>query len=102
MLTLADIPAAFAAARAEVDAAAPDASTRPPGRCRYCDDSRLITAELQAHARCIVPLAFQRAVYQLWRGSWAATQKCIAEACGVSIAVVGRWLRHVERVERAA
>ncbi len=100
-MTLDDLPAAFAAARAEVEASAPTAQ-RVPGLCPYCDDTRLVSASIGAHALCIVPASFRRQVYELWYRNAAVTQARIADACGVTIGVVGRWLRNIERIGRAA
>lgn len=106
-MTLADLPSAYAAARAEASAAALGVvEDMPPNTCRYCGKHlRLpfpVNTTLDGHARCCVPLAFQRAVYELWWSSPELNKERIASICGVSVVAVQKWLAHVERVGRAA
>lgn len=104
-MTLSDLPAAYAAARAEASAHALGVvEDLPPNTCRYCGKhlSPWPDKPIDGHARCLIPLSFQRAIYDLWRHDVTATQKRIAEACGVSMATVERWRRNVERKGRAA
>lgn len=105
-MTLADLPAAFAAARAKAFAAAPVVEEVPPNTCRYCGRYfRLppgVATTLDGHARCCVGLSFQRSLYELWWNSPTLGKDRIAEACGVSVVAVDKWIAHVERMGRAA
>ena len=105
MITFADLPAAFSAARAEASAAALGVvEDMPPNTCRYCGKFMRPWGGRRSdgHVRCIVPLAFQRAVFELWWTSPTLTPEQIAEACGVSASTVRGWIANVERMGRAA
>lgn len=104
-MILLDLPSAFAAARAEASAAARGVvEDAPPNTCRYCGRylHQWPDARIDGHAKCIVGLAFQRAVYNLWRTDHRVTMKTIAETLGVSLNVVYRWRANVEKMGRAA
>jgi len=103
-MTLADLPRLYAAARAEASAGKPVVEDVPPDTCRYCGKHLHLWpgTRISGHARCIVPLSFQRAVYELWRGDPSVTMKSIAQACDVSSNVVYRWRANVEKHGRAA
>lgn len=99
-MTLSDLPSAYTAARAEASSGKPVVEDIPPDTCRYCGKylHQWPNARIDGHAKCIVPLAFQRAVYNLWRTDHRVTMKAVAEACGVSLNTVYRWKDHVERM----
>lgn len=99
-MTLSDLPTAYSTARAEASAAALGVvEDLPPNTCRYC--GRYLYqwpgTPIDGHARCLVSIQFQRAVRDLLWSSALVTQAKVAEACGVSIAVVKRWIDNVER-----
>lgn len=103
-MTLSDLPALYAAARSEASASKPVIEDLPPNICRYCGKHlRLLPGTSNdGHAKCVVGLVFQRAVYELWWSSPAMALDQIAEACGVSVATVRAWIANVEKVGRAA
>lgn len=105
-MTLADLPTAYSAARAEASAAALVVDDVPLNTCRYCGHYFRLptgtTTTLDGHARCCVSLQFQRALYELWWSTPGLGKECIAEICGVSVVAVQKWLANVERNGRAA
>lgn len=104
-MTLADLRTAFEAARAEASASALGVvEDLPPNTCRYCGEYlyQWSGTPIDGHARCIVPLPFQRAVRDLLWSSATITQTQVAAACGVSVAVVSRWIGNVAKKDRTA
>lgn len=102
-MTLAEVPAAFVEARVAARLAARHApGSRPRNTCRYCGRVRLADGGLDGHARCLVSVSFQRALYELWFSSPELTKADIARACGIGAMVIHRWFSHVERIGRAA
>jgi len=102
-LTLESLPEAFALARAESSRTAKHAAGEAPYRtCRYCgefmSDSLLSpNSVLDGHARCCVPLSFQRAVRRLWWTTIGLSGERIGRACGVSVTAVNKWIRNADR-----
>lgn len=103
-MTLLDLPAAYAAARAEASAGKPVVEDIPPNTCRYCGKylRPFASRSLDGHVRCAVTLEFQRAVHALWWSSPTVSDVQIAAVCGVSAATVRGWLANAERKGRAA
>lgn len=104
-MTLAELPDAYHAARETAsNAARHTAGATPRNTCRYCGKFWKPFAGTRAdgHAKCNTTLAFQRAVYELWRRDLALSRDRIGEICGVSYSVVSAWIAHVKRIGRAA
>lgn len=103
MLTLAELPSAYAAARAAAVATARPVATGP-GLCRYCGLRwrPLRNSRLEGHALCVVTAEFRSALDDLWRRSPQLSRQSLADVLGVSASTVKAWTkpRTVERGER--
>lgn len=88
MLSLADLPRAFAAARAEAEALARPVAS---GLCRYCGGRWTPAAigKLSGHAACIVTPEFLAAI----RSATTLTREQLAELLGVPFSTVRAWTR---------
>lgn len=87
----------YPAARIEADAAARYRSgDEPTGICRYCGKYRpaFTGSQIDGHARCLVPIVFQRRMNEVLGGPGGPTMTAVASALGVSLAVLRAWYRN--------
>lgn len=99
---LADLPAAYAQARAAATAAR-KLDDPPPLTCRYCGKlwRPWAGSKHDGHVACVVPLEFQRALLKLYRAVPGLSMQTIATTCSVTLSTVNRWLRNAERMVAA-
>lgn len=104
-MTLAELPTAFVGARAQAAANARySKSSAPPDTCHYCGRGmvRWPSRRTDGHARCFVPVSFQRELHDLYLADARATQQRIAELCDVSMNTVRIWINNADaRIGRA-
>lgn len=98
-MTITDLPSLYATARAEASAGKPVSDDIPLNTCRYCGKflRQWPGARIDGHWTCAVPMSFQREVYRLYLSDAEMTMQRIADALGVTMNAVARWLRNVER-----
>jgi hypothetical protein len=101
MLSLAELPMAFAGARAQTLVAARSVAA---SLCRYCGKrwTPLPTGRLDGHALCVVTLEFREALDELLRSSATITRHQVADLLGVPHSTIKAWTkpRTVERGPR--
>jgi hypothetical protein len=94
VLTIDQLPDAYAKALAEALAAAssPEAG---PGLCRYCGVRwiPLPGSKLTGHALCVVTPEFRAALEEMYRASPKLTRQALAYLLGVSISTVVAWTK---------
>jgi hypothetical protein len=73
-----------------------------PNTCRYCGKhwQRWTGSKLDGHAACIVTEDFKRHVGELLRSSPTMTYVAVAEAIGVTPAVVRSWTYPIRSLRR--
>lgn len=93
-MTLDDLPAAYAAARA-----VPITTDPPPQTCRYCGKHwrHWAGSKHDGHVVCVVTPEFQRELLKLYRSDPKISKQAIANVCGVTLSTVCGWLHHADQ-----
>lgn len=100
-MTLASLPALYAAARVTA-ASAPTVREPQPNVCRFCGKfwrpwAATKHATLDGHAKCVVTAQFREQLAAAWWADPTLTIEAIARACDVSVSTVSAWLGRKRR-----
>jgi len=98
--TLSSLAAAYLLDRAVMDECFPPIAT--PDRCRYCLGPWQLwkLCRFEGHVRCVVTMPFQRRLVLFFDQNPEMTYWMVAQALGVSPAVVKAWWANVKAPKR--